>query len=69
MTKEHILHRIRIKTMGRSTQKEAAAELGISAQHLCDILLGKRELGPKVLKGLGIERVVIYRVIRKDVKE
>ena len=49
------------------TQKEVANSLGISAQHLCDILLGKRELGPKVLKGLGIERVVTYRVIRKDV--
>jgi len=44
-----------------STQAAVARELGISPAHLSDLLRGNRSPGPKVLKKLGIERVVEYR--------
>ena len=48
------------KLRGRS-QKALAAELGITASYLCDILKGRREPGQSVLDALGMERVITYR--------
>ena len=42
-------------------QKQIADELGISPQYLNDMLQGRREAGPKVLKALGLVEVVTYR--------
>lgn len=43
------------------TQKEVAAEIGVSLPFLNDILHGNREPSGKPLKFLGLERVVTYR--------
>ena len=43
------------------TQKQLAAELGLSVQYLADVMTRRREPGPKVLEALGLERVVSYR--------
>lgn len=43
------------------TQAGWAKVHGVSPQHLSDTLLGRRDLGPKILDALGIERVVTYR--------
>lgn len=48
------------------TQKDIAARIGISEQYLCDILRGRRMMGPKVLTWLGVERVVMYSAVRDD---
>ena len=48
------------------TQAALASELGISVTHLCDILNGRRAVGPIVLKALGLERVVTFRPISSD---
>lgn len=43
------------------SQKGFAAEAGISEQYLSDVLNGRREIGNKLLKWFGMERVVFYR--------
>ena len=45
------------------TQSALAEELGVSLGHLNDILCGRRASGPKVMKALGVERVVTFREI------
>ena len=47
------------------SQKLAAAQMGISQQHLCDVLAGRRELGDGVLSRLGYRRVVRFEPIRR----
>ena len=52
------------KMCANRQQADVAAELGVSAQYLNDILQGRRLPGEKVLRPLGLERVVKYR--RRD---
>lgn len=42
-------------------QKGAAKRLGVSAQHLNDVLKGRRALSAKILSAIGYERVIFYR--------
>lgn len=51
-----------VARMGSMKQKEFAAKLGITPQFLNDILHGHRNPGPIVLKALGVEEIVLYRV-------
>lgn len=53
------------KRQGSRSQKALAAELGITPSYLCDVLQGRREPGPQVLRALGLERVISYREIRE----
>lgn len=43
------------------TQKDFAAQCGVSAPYLHDMLKGRREIGDKVLEAIGIERLTVYR--------
>lgn len=43
------------------SQKDLAAEIGVSQAFICGVLGGKKEPGPKVLKFLGLRRVIIYK--------
>ncbi len=43
------------------TQRQVADDLGVSAQYLTDVLKGRRAPGKKILDGLGLERLIIYR--------
>lgn len=47
------------------SQKAAAKRLGVSAQHLNDVLNVRRALSPKILCALGYERVVCYRKVAR----
>jgi len=42
---------------GRGTSKTLARALGISQAFLSDVFSGKRELGDKIPKALGLERL------------
>ena len=42
------------------SQKAVAERYGVSQQFLSDILRHRREVGNKLLKGLGLRRVVKY---------
>ena len=48
------------------SQKAFAARLGISEQYLTDILKRRREPGEKILKPLGLRRVVTYERIEQE---
>lgn len=48
------------------TQTALAEELGISIGHLNDILCGRRAIGPVVLKALGLERVTVFKSVKRD---
>lgn len=43
------------------SQKAFAVTAGISEQYLSDVLNGRREIGDKLLKWFGMERIVFYR--------
>lgn len=51
----------RIKTGGSNATARA---LGVSTTYLSDVMCGRRKPGPKILKALGLERVVVYRVAK-----
>jgi hypothetical protein len=44
-------------------RKYFAAKVGVSQQYICDVLLGRKEPGKKILQALGLERVVTYRLV------
>lgn len=44
-----------------TTQIDLAKELGISRSHLCEVLGGKKQLGPAILKALGYDPTPYYR--------
>lgn len=49
----------------KTTQLEFSRDIGISPQHLCDVLKGRREPFGAILDYFGLERSVTYR--RKNV--
>lgn len=49
------------RRLAKKTQTALAAELGVSTAYLNDVLQGRREAGEKLLKPLGITRVVIHK--------
>ena len=60
MRHKTILRRLRDRCK-LSNQTLVASELGVSKQSLCDVLAGRRHVGPKMLAGLGLTRVMEYR--------
>ena len=60
MTAKQILAMWRRRLQTKS-QRELAASLEISEAYLSDILAGRRDIGPKILEKLGLERVATYR--------
>lgn len=53
--------RMGIQVVG--SQKAYAVKVGISESYLSDVLNERREISPRILKHLGLERVVNYRRI------
>lgn len=47
------------------SQRALAKELGVSEPYLSDVINGRRDPGPKILKALGLERIVDYRTVKK----
>ena len=45
------------KKQGDGSLRSLAIELGISAAYLSDIYLGRRRIGPKILRPLGLRQV------------
>ena len=52
-----------------STQKKAAAFLGVSSQHLSDVLRGRREPGARILKKLGWQKVIGYKYTGNEIED
>lgn len=65
MTEEQVIDKIRklVAATPASNVSEVARTLGVSPQYLHDVLNGKREPGPSILQGLGVQKVVSYRSV------
>lgn len=50
------------KRQGERTQKDLAEELGISPQHLGDLMRGNRMPGKSLRKKIGIEKRIVFVV-------
>lgn len=55
---------LREQVQRRSSLRALAREWKCSAPYVSDVLLGKRPPGPKILKRLGLKRVVRYEYVR-----
>jgi hypothetical protein len=65
LTEEAMRRRLRAVVAGSKDQKTAARALGVSPQYLCEVLLGRRPAGPKLLRGIGLQRRVTYVPVEK----
>lgn len=61
LSEEQVLDLLK-QRMGVKMQMEFAAELEVSTSMLSDILKGRRHPGASVLKFLGVERCVMYKL-------
>ena len=59
-----IPQKLRQSANQRGSQRALAKELGVSEAYLSDVINGRRDPGRKILKALGLERVVAYRPVR-----
>ncbi len=55
-TADQVRDVLRTSIKAAGTQRELAAQLGVSEQYLSDVLRGKREPGPLILEGLGMRQ-------------
>lgn len=55
MTKEQVIELLK-KRMGKRTQREFAAQIGVREQYLSDVLNGRRDPGPTILAHLELEK-------------
>ena len=59
------LHRImRQRCIAAGSQKQLAADLGISTGYLCDVLNARREPSDRMLAGLGLRPVTRFERVR-----
>ena len=58
------LDRLRELVERLGTQRDAAAFLGVSGPFVSDILKGNRQITPRILEKLGLEKVVQFRELR-----
>jgi plasmid maintenance system antidote protein VapI len=49
------------KFCNKKSYKEAAQQMGISPQYLCDILLGRRAISEKVAAFFGYKKVIKWK--------
>jgi len=47
--------------VGKATQTAVAAELGVSLQHLNDLLMGRRKMSERVAAAMGYRMEVVFR--------
>jgi len=63
MLDENDVRRMIAAKLENKTQRELAADIGVSCQYLNDYLRFRRDPGPKILKSLGLRRVSMYQTI------
>ena len=57
MTEKEVRVRLRAEVKQFPTQRAAAQKLRITQSYLNDILHGRRRIGPKVLRALGLVKI------------
>jgi hypothetical protein len=65
MTADNVRELLRKAIANSPTAKAWAEANGVSPQYASDVINGAREPGDAILKALGLERVIVYRKVRK----
>lgn len=65
LTAADVLDQLHELVTARGSQKKAAEALYVTTSHLNDVLHGRREIGPKILRAMGLRRVVVYEETRR----
>ena len=60
---DRVLNMVRIGIQVEGSQKAYAKRVKLSESYLSDMLNRRRDISPRILKHLGLERVVYYRRI------
>lgn len=60
MTPNDVVSTLKAMVDAEGTQSAVAKKLGISPMYLSDLIRKRREPGEKVLKSLGLVRVIVY---------
>lgn len=63
LTEQDVLDRFRAAIDAAGSQAAFARQHGVSLQYVNDVIRGRRDIGQKILAVLGVERVVLYRLI------
>jgi DNA-binding transcriptional regulator YdaS (Cro superfamily) len=58
-----VIDLVRLGIQIEGSQKAYAKRVGLSESYLSDVLNQRRDISPRILKHLGLERVVYYRRI------
>ena len=61
LTEERVLDMVRGAIHAEGSQKAWAQRIGLSESYLSDVLNGRRDISPRILKYLDLERVTTYR--------
>jgi len=59
LTYDGLLKELKARVHQKKTQRALAEEFGVSPTYLGDILSGRRQAGPTILKRMGYERITI----------
>lgn len=68
MDKKQALKRLK-DVMGSQSKTEFARQIGVTPQYICDILAGRKEIGPTVLKAIGLKRKKVVTVTYEERKQ
>lgn len=59
LTNEELRNRLQL-LLASATYADVARGLGVSISHVADVVKGKRPVSPKMAKGLGYKKVVLF---------
>ena len=59
-TTEDVMAELRSR-VAASTQRAVATDLGVSFQHLNDLLNGRRAMSERIAEAMGYERKIVFR--------
>lgn len=60
LSQDDVVMILKRETDKAGSQKAYAAAIGVSAQYLSEVLAGTRAPGEKILKALGLRKIVVY---------
>lgn len=69
LTEQEVIDRLRFAIEHAGGQRAFAEKHGFTPGYINDVLWRKRGLADRILTTLGIERLIVYRVIDQESKE
>jgi hypothetical protein len=66
MTEQQVIDLVRAEVEKAGSYRALGAKWGVTPSYLCDLLQGRRAPGPKLLRPLGLERVVTVEYRKKE---